>query len=689
MNAALERIRQIRSAESVKLKPSPYLKSHYTDEYGDEHPVSLRNYQAQMIMNMLQVERMLNGEDTGLGKTLEILSVIGYIWMKEPEYVPIIIAPKSSLFQWESETLRFMQGMEAVTVHGKPFERHKFYEDFFLRHDPKKKRLLILTYDMVLYDMQEAVIKEKKRSPRAGFAKELELARSIKTVTEKIFNAQKERFDIFFRESSWEVHNFLADSLNPALSPKPPTSFTEKDALELSEYIRTRNEAIESVEKWKALLLEAAPPKKVPGLIDYVRTMKSNHKNARYILVMDEVHKLKNHRNQFHEKTSLLADECDRVYGLTATPVKNRLMEFFAIFRIICPSLFPQITAFQNQFCVTKLQSIPGGRKVRIVVGYQNLERFVEIVEPFYLSRKKHEVAKELPELISREIECELGDLQEELYDLAELGILNKSEDPDAPSAEVLAAMTMCQQAVDSPNLITNEEGEFYQGPSSKISALIDLIKGEAADQKIIVFSRFEKMISVVEAALKEESIKCTRITGKETNPKVREKNKNTFQDMNSGVNVILITTAGSESLNLRSAEHLAILDLPWSWGDYLQLIGRAIRIGSLHQIVVAHHFIARRQNEAKTIDHHVLKALRSKKRLADRVAGENLQDGLKFTGDVVQDVLADLRESRVSGKATEKVVAKKLTIASKSKPKAPVEEDFKMVDISLDLSDL
>ncbi len=685
----LEKLRQIRTKADLQLKPSPYLRDKFVDEYGDENPVKLRVYQAQGTLNMLQMERMILGDDTGLGKTLEMLSMIGYVWMKEPEYVPIIMTTKSALFQWEGETKRFMQGMEAVTVNGLPFRRHDLYEDFFLKHDPSKRRLLIMSYDMIMSDMHEKVIKGQKKTPRKGFAKELDLAKSFKEEMALLFAAEKEVFDEYFRERQWEIHQYLADFIHNEEKPIAPSTFTESDKARLDLYCEKRLQASQAAQKVRDLMDEAAPPRKVPGIIDYIHELSKAHPHVKYLVVMDEMHKLKNHKSQFHQKAALVAMEAGRAYGMTATPVKNRLMEFWALFKIIQPTLFPKISHFQESFCVTKLQSIGGGRHVPLVVGYKNLDKFVEKIEPFYLSRKKHDVAKELPELISMEMECELSEIQEELYDLAETGALQKNEDPDATNAELLSAMTMCQQAADSPSLLMDENNEPFKGPSSKVDALMDLLQDEAQDEKVIVFSRFERMISLVELALDEAGIKSVRITGKEHDAKIRDKNRATFQDMKSGVNVILITTAGSESLNLHSAEHFALMDLPWSWGDYLQLIGRALRIGSLHKSVIAHHFLGVKRDGQKTIDHQVLKALRAKKKLADKVAGENLKGGLKFSdGAVIKDVLAGLLSGRNGASSSEVKKSKKVSQATEQEP-GKAAENYPIAGVAIDFSDI
>lgn len=633
--------------------------------------------------------------------TIELLSTIGYVWMKEPEYVPIIVTTKSALFQWASEVEKFMQGMEAVTISGQPFKRHALYEGFFLNHDPSKKRLLILTYDHVMYDMEESVIKEKSRSPRKGFAGELDAARSEKKAATALLAAAKDVFQKQFGDRTFDVSHYVEETLREGPGGRSvPPGWGAEDTKALAKLIFSKERLAAAEETVARLNREAAPPKKVPGLADYVGSMLASHPSARVFLVMDEIHKLKNHKSQFHTKCAILSRMSQRVVGMTATPVKNRLMEFFAIFRIIFPSLFPMVSHFQNDYCVMKIQEIPGGRKVPIVVGYKNLDSFVAKIEPYYLSRKKYDVAKELPELISVECECELLELQEELYDMAETGLLNKGDDPDSTSSDILSSMTMCQQAANSPRLIADEGGVPFEGPSSKADRLMELLEEEADGQKVIVFSRFKKMINLVDSMLEERKIKFVRITGDEADPKLREKAKVQFQNMKSGVDVILLTTAGAESINLQSAQHFVFLDLPWSWGDYVQLVGRMQRIGSSHNTIVAHHFLSRKRDGKKTIDHYVLKALRSKKRLADKVAGESLKGGLVLMdgdGDSIRDVMEQMRTERDPSVAPVAKIAGRVPARPEKKEKKPAlkkaapapEEDVKITPLGIDFSDI
>jgi hypothetical protein len=93
----------------------------------------------------------------------------------------------------------------------------------------------------------------------------------------------------------------------------------------------------------------------------------------------------------------------------------------------------------------------------------------------------------------------------------------------------------------------------------------------------------------------------------------------------------------------------------PWSWGNYVQLLGRPIRIGSPHQHVVAIHLVAERANKTsekarKTIDHYTLEILQRKKSLIDKVLGESAVGALEFgrEANFAFDLANILRNSEV-----------------------------------------
>lgn len=642
-------LRALRTSAGFDLKPSHYLRDRYVNEHGVENQVSLRNYQKIGIMNLLQVPCSILGDDTGLGKTLTSLSTVGYVWLKEPEFVPVILTKKSSLHQWADETRRFMQGMEVVTADDEPHARDKTYESFFLKGDPSVKKLLVMTYDTLFKDAQESVVRDRSEKPPKGSRKALADAREAVRNVQARFDPLKIIFEAHFEGRMMDIHDHIRSILKTGEDPNgTPIGWTEKDEKALRDIMAVHTELAAAKRAVEVAKDVVEPPKVVKGVIQYVMDMMEARPGTKLMLIMDEMHVLKNPKSKTHELVAKLANMSERRIGMTATPVKNRLMEFFALFKIIWPSLFPKVTHFQNDYCLVKMQPIPGNRKVPVVVGYKNLDGFVQKIEPFYLSRKKQDVAKELPELVTREIRCELSNMQEELYDLAEVGALTKGSDADTSTAEVATAMVRLQQAANAPDLIKDEEGNPYRGGSCKIDALMDLLEDELEGVKVLVFSRFEQMISLIGEEMTKRKIRYVRITGKENKASDREKSRATFQNPDSGVNVILITTAGTESLNLQATEQVIFVDAPWSYGDYAQTLGRMIRIGSIHKMVVATHLIAVKQDGGKTIDQYVIAKLREKKKLSDKVSGEGIKGGLQFVdSDITMDLFQEIRAAK------------------------------------------
>ena len=105
---------------------------------------------------------------------------------------------------------------------------------------------------------------------------------------------------------------------------------------------------------------------------------------------------------------------------------------------------------------------------------------------------------------------------------------------------------------------------------------------------------------------------------------------------------------AGGDAINLQAAKAVVFYDTPWSAGDYLQILGRMIRIGSEHDSVYAVHLVCR-----DTIDEHVQTVIKKKMRLIEQVLGERVKgekgvDTVYGAGSEVGDIFdAILRDAK------------------------------------------
>lgn len=365
------------------------------------------------------------------------------------------------------------------------------------------------------------------------------------------------------------------------------------------------------------------------------------------VIVYDEASMFKTPGTQIHQVCAYLGSKAKRVWGLTGTLIKNNLMEGYGIYKVVNPSLFPHTpNAFMHEYCVVAMQPIGKGRKVPVIQGYRksDIERFRTMIEPFYLGRPKHQVASELPPLTTKHIKVGMSGFQHSKYDEALQGLLTigmgAKDGGGEKEVTKLTAVTYCQEIVNHPGLIG-----YHDEPSEKLDTLIDLLTdGELEGEKVIVFTRFEKMVTIGKAALDKAKIKSVRITGAEDEDE-RKAAQDTFQDLNSDVKVVWITMAGSDAINLQSAKAIVFFDTPFSAGDYLQALGRALRIGSQHDRVYAIHLVA-----SGTVDEKVVAIVDKKMRLIESVIGKRIKgdddvEGAEDSPDKVFDSHSEIIE--------------------------------------------
>jgi len=404
--------------------------------------------------------------------------------------------------------------------------------------------------------------------------------------------------------------------------------------------------------------------KKTFSRYKYNIEVEDNHSYFANNILVSNCQEFKNGKTKTWFGANEISDKATYCYGMSATIIKNRLEEAYFIYRVITPGIFPGKIAFLNEYAVRKKMSLWRKGKKRFfnkVVGYKNLGKFKQIIDPFFLARKTREVADELPRLISRKVILEMSEEQTQLYRKALSGELycklirekyfkfesyyNNTAQPTEKEEKMyellriryeesltkegleknkIAALSYCQLVSNGPGWL-GEEGE-----SSKETEFRRLFDQELSDEKTIVFTRFKTGIKRLSVILDDLGIKYTQITG-DNNIQERNDSRKYFQDLKQDCKIIFITQAGSAAINLQAAGIILYYDTPWSYGDLYQSIGRAQRIGSIREHILLLHMV-----NQKTIDEHVLDILDSKKNLISEVIGDIAEGAIKFKDDEI-----------------------------------------------------
>jgi SNF2 family DNA or RNA helicase len=395
---------------------------------------------------------------------------------------------------------------------------------------------------------------------------------------------------------------------------------------------------------------------------------------SNYMVCFDECHAFKGRKTKTFFACQSLAESSQRVYGLSATIIKNSLEEVWSIYAVIVPGLFGNITSFNKMFCEQKLMKLRINGKDRYIpktTGYKNLTQFKQLIDPYILARKKEDVATELPELISRKVILEMEPDQKELYRKALAGVIYEEKikreffevfdkvragatdekttalynerrekyekylTEDGKKRGKLAALVYCQMISNGPRLI-NDPHE-----SSKEIEFERLISEELLTEKILVFTRFKSGIHILESICERCKVQYTKITGDVLTTQERDQARLRFQN-DPECRIMFITTAGSASLNLQSAGVIIFYDTPWSYGDLVQTIGRAQRIGSIQEHILLLHLLNK-----GTIDMRVMNRVSKKKGLSDEILGDTAKGALVFTenDDTIDGLYQELLE--------------------------------------------
>ncbi|MCI8830280.1 MAG: DEAD/DEAH box helicase family protein [Lachnospiraceae bacterium] len=293
-------------------------------------------------------------------------------------------------------------------------------------------------------------------------------------------------------------------------------------------------------------------------------------------------------------------------FALTGTPIENRLGELWSIFDYLMPGFLFSYQRFKRDF------EIP-------IVKEQDpeaLKSLKRLTGPFILRRVKRDVLKDLPEKLETCVYSRMESQQKMLY-AANAQILKdmlSEEGEEDPSGrfQILAQLTKLRQICCDPRLCY----ENYRGDSAKLETCMELLEsGAMGGHKILLFSQFTSMLSLIESRLKDRGMGYYKLTG-ETPKKDRLHMVDSFQK--DATQVFLISLkAGGTGLNLTAADMVIHYDPWWNVAAQNQATDRAHRIGQEKQLHV-YRLITR-----NTIEENILTLQEAKSRLAGQVVDE------------------------------------------------------------------
>ena len=295
--------------------------------------------------------------------------------------------------------------------------------------------------------------------------------------------------------------------------------------------------------------------------------------------VLDEAQQIKNPEAKVTYACCAIRAKCR--LALTGTPIENRLLDVWTLFRFIMPGLLGSRRRFEDAANSPDLSM----RKT--------LEQTLrKQIAPFLLRRKKDKVGKDLPPKVEMDLICPITEMQRQVYE----GLLNQGREQmgddlmvamQASSINFFTLLTRLRQACCDPGLIPDLDIDPMQ--SGKIQMLLtklcEALTGAGA-RKVVIFSQFVQLLKRVKPLIQEEfpDVDILELTGQ---TKDRAKPVEEFQQK-AGPAVILVSLrAGGSGITLHAADYVFLLDPWWNPAVESQAVDRVHRIGQRKRVFV------------------------------------------------------------------------------------------------------
>lgn len=278
-------------------------------------------------------------------------------------------------------------------------------------------------------------------------------------------------------------------------------------------------------------------------------------------VVFDEIQELRHAGTEKYSAASLLAERCERVIGLSGTPIYNRGAEIWNVVNILDFHCLGDWESFTREWCDGY-----GNHIVRdpALLG-EHLRR-----EGLILRRTKQEVLAELPpkRRLVQEIDADDRVYRELMRPVMEMLGSLRALHPDAKER------TLLEERISAGE---RQATGVAKAPfvAAFVRALLD------SDEKVLLFAHHHAVMDVYKKEL--ASYKPVFITGRES---TEAKDTAVQRFMAGQTNLCVISLRSAAGLNLQRASCVVFGELDWSPAVHTQAEDRAHRMGQKDSIL-------------------------------------------------------------------------------------------------------
>ena len=387
-----------------------------------------------------------------------------------------------------------------------------------------------------------------------------------------------------------------------------------KDVYGTFDYVISPMDSIKPIERhagWSDEKVEAYNQERIYSIIN----------SGWDLIIIDEAHKIAGSSSEVarYKLGQLLSEASPYLLLLSATPHNGKTEPFLRLIRLLEKDAFPNSDSvvreqvepflirtekrdaidnqgekiFKNR--ITHLVSLEWDE--RHSLQKELYEQVSEYVSKTYgkavKNRKKNMCLIFLLIIMQRMVTSSTAAIQESLKRRLDV-LLNQETKASNLSLEELDEINIednVEDALEALSVNSSEEIEelqkiiatarqaMFQYPDVKVEKLVELIdslRSEDTDQKIIIFTEFVETVRYIKEYLEKQGYRVSTLNGSMS---IDERNE-AIREFKEDSDVFISTDAGGEGLNLQFANILINYDMPWNPMRVEQRCGRVDRIG-------------------------------------------------------------------------------------------------------------
>ena len=295
------------------------------------------------------------------------------------------------------------------------------------------------------------------------------------------------------------------------------------------------------------------------------------------MFILDESHHSLGRSSRVGKFFGKIAMDIPYRYAFSGTPLRTDILDAFGIYRFLQPAIFGRnYQQFQQTYAEVD-------HMTRKVLNYRNQDDFNRRYNLIRYHAGRNRLNIEEPEIILQPVRLPASvwrvykDVEKEFYAELELTFPPPGESGEVRGGVVDAPNVLVKylrlQQIES-EFVATEDGTVQRltpGLTAKQEILRDFLADLPADEKLVVFTRFQLEVDQACAAAVSEDRRVYRLTGE-------SKELEAWKEDKTGAVLVTSLGAGSEAVDMTAAIYAVFWSLSYKRLEFEQAVSRVSR---------------------------------------------------------------------------------------------------------------